>query len=101
MNHTPKAPEACVRACACDRTSLLKRSDVCIYIPYIYGIYILDFVLIYSFVLEHCLHTYGEVTVNTESTEEMFCLSQEKVCRYYAEYILRPALGKVYYFCPI
>ena len=51
--------------------------------------------LIFSFVLEHCLSTYGEEISSSEINGRTFSLNEEKVCRYYAEYILRPALGKV------
>jgi len=44
-----------------------------------------------EFVLEHCLKTYG---VETDTEKRFFSLSEDQVCTYYAEYILRPALGK-------
>eukprot|EP00111_Clytia_hemisphaerica_P007823 TCONS_00022755-protein len=44
-----------------------------------------------EFVLEHCLKTYG---VETDTEKRVFSLSEDQVCTYYAEYILRPALGK-------
>ena len=44
-----------------------------------------------SFVLKHCLKNYGN-EINEE--DRVFCLDENKVCTYYAEYILRPALGK-------
>ena len=44
-----------------------------------------------SFVLEHCLQMYGE---EIDKENKVFSLIENKVCTYYAEYILRPALGK-------
>lgn len=44
-----------------------------------------------SFVLKHCLNNYGE---EIDKENRIYCLNEEKVCIYYAEYILRPALGK-------
>jgi len=46
------------------------------------------------FVLEHCLKTYGQ---EVDSVNHVFQLLEEKVCKYYAEYILRPAQGKFNY----
>lgn len=56
-----------------------------------------------EFVLKHCFRTYGtesitstgvlEGTTETE-TKRIFSLDEDKVCRYYAEYILRTAQGK-------
>jgi len=48
-----------------------------------------------EFVLEHCLKTYG---VETDTEKRFFSLSEDKVCTYYAEYILRPALGKFNFY---
>ena len=46
----------------------------------------------FRFVLEHCLNCYG---VRNESDGVTYRLDEEKVCKYYAEYILRPVRGKV------
>jgi len=45
------------------------------------------------FVLEYCLNHYGVL----EADGKIICLDEVKVCRYYAEYILRPAVGKFNY----
>ena len=57
-----------------------------------------------SFVLEYCLKTYGNLVEgdnlsdDVEMAGDLYCLDENKVCRYYAEYILRPALGKFNYY---
>jgi len=61
-------------------------------------------VLYPSFVLEYCLKMYGRIVEeenlsdDVEMAGDLFCLDEMKVCRYYAEYILRPALGKFNYY---
>merc|ERR1712168_1636550 len=61
-------------------------------------------VLYPRFVLEYCLQTYGSlvegenVSDDVEMAGDLYCLNEMKVCRYYAEYILRPALGKFNYY---
>ncbi|XP_022802087.1 sister chromatid cohesion protein DCC1-like [Stylophora pistillata] len=50
-------------------------------------------------ILEHCLNCYGEVTsMDTDSDDNAihFRLSEDKICRFYAEYLLRQA-GKFNY----
>ncbi|KAK2562299.1 Sister chromatid cohesion protein DCC1 [Acropora cervicornis] len=46
-------------------------------------------------ILEHCLNCYGEVTnMETDSGDEntvYYRLSEDKICRFYAEYLLRQA----------
>lgn len=54
-----------------------------------------------DFVLEYCLQLYGTIKIDETDLDmecnKVFCLDEEKVCQYYAEYILRPAMGKFNY----
>jgi len=56
-----------------------------------------------GFVLEYCLRMHGALIEDENTFEDvemagdLYCLDNDKVCRYYAEYILRPALGKFNY----
>jgi len=57
-----------------------------------------------DFVMEYCLRTYGSLIEGENDSEDfemagdLYKLDEAKVCRYYAEYILRPALGKFNYY---
>ncbi|XP_015757732.1 PREDICTED: sister chromatid cohesion protein DCC1-like [Acropora digitifera] len=59
------------------------------------GNYCFMLILFCRMILEHCLNCYGEVTnMETDSGDEntvYYKLSEDKICRFYAEYLLRQA----------